>query len=181
MNYSKTRRIFAAAVVSIVGLFLAGCGPDNEDTAATQDVSSTDAVTTASIVNTADDFIAATSSDGTWIIAITEDIDVDEEIVVSGEFTRNEEVYRKIALYAQDENRNITDRYVLSAPHLTVRSPNTRIQSGTFRGDVLVQAEGFHLVDAEVDGAIRFETSAMQESFQMDENSTVTGDMTVVE
>ena len=41
-----------------------------------------------------------------------------------------------------------------------VRSENTRIQEGTFVGDVYVEAPGFHLVGATVDGDIYFETGA---------------------
>ena len=42
----------------------------------------------------------------------------------------------------------MTARYTLTAPRLIVRHRNTRIQGGTFKGDVYVEAQGFELVDA---------------------------------
>jgi hypothetical protein len=176
------KRIVIMMVVVGIAVALIGCGGDqesSEERASYAEADSTDTVTTASIVNTAEGFIDAAGADGTWIIATTEDLTIDEEILVAGEFTRNDELYRKIALYAQDSERNITDSYTVSAPRLIVQSPNTRIESGTFRGDVFVEAEGFHLRNATVDGDVTFASAALEESFEIDEDSEITGTVEV--
>lgn len=182
-------RIATILILMSAALLLAGCGQQGdagqdeaqpeEAQAEAEAESEADAVSTASVVDTADGFIRAASSDGTWIIAITQDLTVDSEIVVAGEFTRRDEIYRKLALYAQDEDRNITDRYTLTAPRLVVRSENTRIQEGTFVGDVYVEAPGFHLVGGTVDGDVYFETEALRDSFEMDDASEITGEILI--
>lgn len=180
-------RIATIFILMSAALLLAGCGQQGDagqeeaqpEEAQTEAESEADAVSTASVVDTADGFIRAASSDGTWIIAITQDLTVDSEIVVAGEFTRRDEIYRKLALYAQDEDRNITDRYTLTAPRLVVRSENTRIEEGTFVGDVYIEAPGFHLVGATVEGNVYFETEALRDSFEMDDASEVTGEIRI--
>ena len=168
-------RIALIAVAAAVAL--AACGSDESSTAAA-DSEPADATSTASIVNTAQGFQAAAGTEGTWIIAITADVSVDEEIVLSGEFTNRDEPARKIALYAQDADRNITDRYTLTAPRMVISSPAARIQGGTFVGDVYVEANGFQIVDATVDGDIVFASAEYQESAAVDEGS-VTGEIAV--
>lgn len=163
-------KIRAFVLVAFASIALAACGSDDQN--------AEDATSTASIVNDADGVLAAAGEDGTWIIAITEDVTVDEEIVLDGEFTRREEVARKFALYAQDEDRNITDRYTLTAPRMVVRSPNARIQGGTFEGDVFVEANGFLVVDATVDGDVTFASSEYRESAEIEDGS-VTGEIIV--
>ncbi|MFZ5969348.1 MAG: hypothetical protein ACOYVK_19490 [Bacillota bacterium] len=142
-----------------------------------------DVVTTASIVDTEDAFEKAISStDGTWIIATLKDLTFDKELVLDGEYKNGKKdadgkdvIQRKIALYEQDENRNVTARYTLTAPKLTINSPNARIQSGTFKGDVYVSADNFELVDATVDGNVYFTTDEAKATFKMDDTSKVTG------
>lgn len=168
-------------MVLIALLTLASCG--NQDTAESGDApeasseteQEADALSTASIVNDEAAFIEAASSEGTWIIAVTEDLSFEQEVILNGQFVHRDEVYRKLAFYAQDEDRNITDRYTVRAPRLVVRSENTRIQGGTFAGDVYVEADKFHLVDARVDGDIIFANEEYRSSFSRDENSEVTG------
>lgn len=141
-----------------------------------------DVVSTASIVDEESAFKEAISNNGTWIIATLNDLSFDEELVLDGEFKNGKKdddgkdiIQRKIALYTQDEERKVTGRFTLTAPKLTVNSPNARIQSGTFKGDVYVSAENFQLVDATVDGNIYFATEEAQSTFTMDETSEVTG------
>lgn len=160
------KNVFMIIVVLAILFVLSSCNKESD---------STDAITTASIVNTPEDFRRAISPDGTWIVAILQDMDIDQEIIIDGDFTRNDELYRKLAFYTQDENRKVTARYTLSAPKMVVRSPNTRIQSGIFKGDVYVEATGFHLVDAVVEGKIIFSSQEYLDSFSTDETSRVTG------
>jgi hypothetical protein len=158
---------------------LTGCSSKKSGQVTTENP---DAVSSASIVNTADAFKKAISKDGTWIIAITSDLTVNEDLLVEGEFKNgkkddngNELLQRKIALYSQDENRNITARYTLTAPKLTITSPEASIQHGTLKGDLYVSVANFKLIDATVDGNIYFTTEEAQSTFSMDDTSKVTG------
>lgn len=143
---------------------------------------STDVVTTASIVADEAAFKDAISATGTWIVCLTKDLTVNQDIVLDGEFKNgkkddagNEIIQRKLALYSQDKDRNITARYILTAPKFTIRSPKASIQHGTFKGDLYVDVADFELVDATVDGNIYFTSKDYQDSFKMDETSSVTG------
>lgn len=138
--------------------------------------------TSASIVDNAAAFQKAASSTGTWIIATTKDITIDKDVILEGEFKNGKKdangkdiIQRKIALYAQDENRNVTARYTLTAPKLTILSPEASIQHGTFKGDLYVSAKNFKLVDAKVDGNVYFTTDEAKATFSKDSKSTVTG------
>ena len=157
-------------------------GTQTTTTAAAQATTTPDAVTSASIVDNAAAFEKAISSTGTWIIAITKDVTVDKDISLDGEFKNGKKddagkdiIQRKIALYAQDENRNITARYTLTAPKLTITSPMASIQHGTFKGDLYVSVKDFNLVDATVDGNVYFTTDEAKSTFKMDATSKVTG------
>lgn len=154
---------------------------DTTDTTA-ENNTTPDVVTTASIVDTENAFVNAISKDGTWIIAIIKDLTINQDITLDGEFKNgkqdengNDIIQRKIALYSQDESRNITARYTLTAPKLTINSPKASIQHGTFKGDLYVNVADFELVDATVDGNVYFTTAEAQSSFKMDDTSKVTG------
>lgn len=141
-----------------------------------------DVMTTASIVDSNAAFEEAISDNGTWIICTLKDLTFDNELVLDGEYKNGKKddngkdiIQRKIALYTQDENRNVTGRFNLTAPKLTINSPNARIQSGTFIGDVYVLAENFQLVDTTIEGNLYFMTEDAKSSFTMDETSKVTG------
>lgn len=133
----------------------------------------TDAMTTPSIVNQPDAFVNAVSEQGTWIIATLNDLTIDQEVTVAGTFhdkgAADGDIYRKIALYAQDEDHNITASYILTVPQLTVKSENLRIQGGTVKGDVLVDAPGFNLdKTATIDGNLYFSSDDVKNSAAID-------------
>lgn len=183
----KKRRIILSMLLTVflsVSL-ISGCAPKKETPAPPQTTppeTTPDVTTTASIVDNAEAFQKAISTSGTWIIATVKDITIDKDIVLEGEFKNGKKdekgqdiIQRKIALYAQDENRNVTARYTLTAPKLTILSPEARIQSGTFKGDIYVSAKHFQLVDAKVDGNVYFTTDEAKSTFEMDDKSSVTG------
>lgn len=152
------------------------------DDTATEDNTTPDVVTTASIVDTEDAFVKAISKDGTWIIATLKDLAINKDLTLEGEFKNGKQdesgkdiIQRKIALYTQDEDRNITARFTLTAPKLTVTSPMASIQHGTFKGDLYVNVADFELVDATVDGNVYFSSDEIKSSFKMDDKSKVTG------
>jgi hypothetical protein len=161
-------------VTGVAVAMLTGCGAKQEP-AATQaaGAAQTDVVTTASIVNEIDPLVNALGENGNWIVAILNDMTVDKELVVNGEFHDKgdaaKDVYRKLALYAQDADHNITASYTLTVPQLTVKSPNFRIQGGTVKGDVRVEANGFNLHEsASVDGNIFFANDEVKASAKID-------------
>ncbi|WP_243186752.1 hypothetical protein [Clostridium intestinale] len=182
----KILSIIATLVLSLS--ILAGCGKANTDTTKdtkTEDTKkdeTTDVVTTPSIVSKEEDFTKAITREGTWIIALLNDLTIDQDIALEGDFKNgkkdeqgNETYQRKLALYAQDANKKVTARYTLTAPKLAIKSLNARIQSGTFKGDLYVSSKNFELVDAKVEGNIYFVNEEAQSTFKMDEKSSVTG------
>ena len=141
-----------------------------------------DVTTTASITDKEDVFEKAMSSTGTWLIAALKDLTFTKDLVLEGEFKNGKKddagkdiIQRKIALYTQDENRKVTARFTLTAPKLTVTSPEGSIEHGTFKGDIYVSARNFKLIDNKVDGNIYFTTDEAKSTFTMDEASSVTG------
>jgi hypothetical protein len=139
-------------------------------------------VTTASIVNTESAFLKAISSTGTWIIATTQDLSINKDLVVEGEYKNGKKdasgkdiLQRKIGLYTQDENRKVTARFTLTAPKMTFKSPMGSIEHGTFKGDLYISAINFQLKDATVDGNVYFTTDEAKSTFKMDAPSKVTG------
>lgn len=140
-----------------------------------------DVVTTASLVNEIEAFKAGIAADGSWIVSTVANLVSEEPLVLEGEFTHRDALARKIALYTQDEERNVTGRFSLTAPSLTVLSPNARIQSGFFIGDLIVSAPGFRLVDQQVDGNVYFTTQEAKDTFDMDEKSSVSGEIVLMQ
>jgi predicted small lipoprotein YifL len=181
------KRFLCVVTVMLLSLTsLTGCGGNtNKGTPPPQTTppeTTPDVTTTASIVDTEEAFLKAISSTGTWIICTVKDMTINKDLVLDGEFKNGKKddagkdiIQRKIALYAQDDKRNVTARYNLTAPKLTVLSPNARIQSGTFKGDVYVSAKNFQLVDAKIEGNLYFTTDDAQATFTKDDTSSVTG------
>jgi len=180
-------KVIVLVFAVIIALF-AGCAPEpaapetppqTTPPEATPQEATPDVVTTASIVADADAFKKAISGNGTWIICTTKDLSINEDLILEGEFhDKNDpakDLKRKIALYAQDADKNVTARYTLTAPKLTVKSPNARIQGGTFKGDVYVSAKNFELVDGTIDGNVYFTTDDAKSTFKIDDKSKVTG------
>ncbi len=141
-----------------------------------------DVKTTASIVDNEAAFKNAISDKGTWIIATLKDLTFTEDLVLAGDFTNGKKddkgkdiVQRKIALYTQDENRNVTNRFTLKAPTLTINSPMASIQHGTFVGDLYVSQDNFELKDAKITGNVYFTTDSAKSTFKMDADSSISG------
>lgn len=126
--------------------------------------------------------------DGEWLAAITKDIDASGETLnVEGNFKNKDgEEARKLALYSQDSERKVTDRYILTLDTLEVNSPNFYISNGTVNGNVEVNAEGFHGqtgkgVDGEatIDGNLIFKNQDLMNTYNKlsnDEKVKVTGE-----
>ncbi|MGL9846579.1 hypothetical protein IGJ91_001744 [Enterococcus sp. DIV0765f] len=177
-------------------LALGACGADNNDSSNSSSASSTtevsttessaDVVSTASISDDPAVLEKAMSADGNWIVAATGDVTFSNDVTIAGEFHDKDDasadIYRKIALYSQDDDRNVTAEYTITVPTLIVESENTNIVHGTIKGDVLVKANGFVLDGAKVEGNVTFEKQEYQDSAKLDENdASVTGNVTVSE
>ena len=146
----------------------------------------TDVVTTASIVNDNAAFEKAISKTGVWIICTLKDLTFTTDLVLDGEYKNGKKdtagadiIQRKIGLYTQDADRKVTNRYSLTAPKLTINSPNASIERGTFNGDLYVAANNFKLIDQTVNGNVYFSTDAIKSSFTADTTSKITGEQKV--
>lgn len=164
------------ALMLILSIMLVGCKKRDEEP-------EPDVITTASIVDTPEAFINAVGPDAHWLAGITKDLRINQDVVVEGDYNIPDKddasklvpAGRKIALYSQDADRNKTASYTLTIPKLYIRSKDTKIQGGTFVGDVYVEESGFNLVDAKIDGNVYFATEDLEASFKMDNESSVTG------
>ncbi len=178
----KRKALVVALTVALATTAFVGCGK-KETPAPPATEKKPEVVTTASIVNKEDAFEKAISKDGKWIIATLKDLTFTKDLVLDGDFKNgkkddkgNEVFQRKIALYTQDDKKNVTARFTLTAPKLTVNSVNASIQHGTFKGDVYVSGKNFQLVDATIDGNLYFLNEDAQKTFKpLDATSKVTG------
>lgn len=132
-----------------------------------------DVVSTATAQVAKDDatLVKALGKSGSWIIIFNTNVTTSSDLVIEGSFKDG----RKLALYSQDEARKILASYTLTAPKLTIKSENTKIQNGTFKGDVYVQAKGFTIVGGKVDGNVYFASDAIKASFVMGKGGSITG------
>jgi hypothetical protein len=168
------------AATIIMALLFAGCGGGAEEPAAPEaavDATSRPTEMTASV----DNIHEALGPDGAWIVIWTDDVTVGDEIVVAGEVYEDEDAdapRRKIALYEQDSQRNVTARHTLTTPRLIIRHVNTRIQAGRVSGDVYVEADGFELTSgAIINGNLYFADEGVRESASISDDSTVMGEI----
>lgn len=174
------KRIIALVLVALSVSVLGGCNKKAEN----PNVSTPDATTSASPKETSDPeaVVKGLSADGYWILSLLSDVTVDKEIAVDGTFHDKDDsagkVFRKLALYAQDSDRNVTAEYTLTVPKMTVTSPNFRIQNGTVKGDVYVNAEGFELSGTTIDGNLVFASQELMDAALL-EDGTVTGSVSV--
>jgi len=175
----KATGLFAALILSAT--FMAGCGCSSNQEGNTTPPVTEEQVSGASTSNNASDLIAHLSANGGWIFGATGDITVEQELIVEGAFhdknLESNALYRKLALYAQDADHNVTDEYVLTLKDgMTVKSPNFNVVNGTIVGDVYVEVEGFQL-NGKLDGNLTFATEEAKNT--ADINGEVTGNITV--
>ncbi|MBP7403230.1 MAG: hypothetical protein KBA30_11490 [Clostridia bacterium] len=177
----KTKALVLAVLMIVSTALFAGCS--NVTPAATTVATTTvDASAGASHATDAATFEKAVSAQGTWIIYTTADLTVTKALTLDGEFTNGKKddagkdiVQRKIALYTQDADRKVTARFTLTIPELTIKSPKASIQHGIVKGDLIVDVDGFQLVDTKVEGNVYFTKQAYKDSFVMDADSSITG------
>ena len=148
MKKTKVISLLAVSVLSVS--LLAACGNNNDSANKTADALKTeqkaDTFTGATTPNKDFDGLSKTmSKTGNWLGAISGDIDASgKTLTVDGLFSGDGVLARKLALYNQDANRVVTERYTLTVDKVEVNSPSFYISNGTVKGDVYVNAPGFH-------------------------------------
>ncbi len=159
-----------------------GCGSNGENTDKENNAGEgTDVVTSASVATDAESLKTAIGQEGTWIAIVQQDLAVEDELVIEGEVAKTEGGEyegRKLALYNQDENRNITDSYTLTAPKVTVKSDKTLLKGGVIVGDLYVEAKDVTLDHMKIEGNVYFANEEVKTSFTLTE-SEVTGNQEV--
>ncbi|MDN6030442.1 MAG: hypothetical protein L0I48_02855 [Lactococcus plantarum] len=121
----------------------------------------------------------ALGKNGTWLAAGTADIDgAGKTVTIDDTFIgSNGLIVRKLALYAQNDQRQVSKTYTLTVDKLVVNSPHTVIANGGIKGDVYVtkSAIGFAAqnakdtagkqVTAKIDGNLYFATQAQLDAY----------------
>lgn len=125
------------------------------------------------------------SSEGYWIHSLLSDATLEDMLIVDGTFYGSSgdvkgTKYRKLALYTQDDKRNVTAEFTLTTPRMVVESPNFRVQQGTVKGEVFVNADGFELYNSTINGNLIFANQTYLDSAKLDRGK-VTGTITVGE
>ncbi|HEY0221807.1 MAG TPA: hypothetical protein VGC17_03295 [Lactovum miscens] len=185
MKKSKVIALLAVSTLS-VGI-LAACSSSNSS-------SSSSKSTAASSSKAADTFTGATTpnktfsalqntfkSTGNWLGATGADMDATgQELTVDGTFvadgaTGEAYVARKLAIYDQNSQHQVTAQYTLTVKDIVVKSPGFYISNGTVKGDVLVSALGFHaqngkktdgsVSQATIDGNLKFASQALLDAY----------------
>ena len=176
------KKLMTLLMMLMMATLLVACGGDDtaeengDDNAAVDNGSDATTAPTESNITDEASLLDAVENGG-WIVIFTEDMETSEELVLApGE--QDGEPARKLALYTQDEDRNITDQFTLTTPKLTVQGENTRIQGGTLKGDVYVEANGFSIPDGTIDGNLYFASEEYEASADLS-GGTVTGSVEV--
>jgi len=148
----------------------------------------TDAVATASVVDTNAAFEKALTKDGgKYVVATLKDLTFDKELVVDGSYKTgkkddkgnlikdangNEQTQRKIGLYTQDDKHNVTGRFTLTAPKITFNSDFGSLEHGTFKGDLYIAGKNFKLVNQKIDGNVYFLNEDAEKTFTIADSKT---------
>jgi len=171
-NNKKIIGLFTTLILSTGFMF--GCGAETPSP-------KEEVVSSASISNNSSDLVTHLGINGGWIFAATSDLTVAEGLVVDGDFhdkgIETNDLYRKLALYTQDAERNVEEEFILTLENgMVVKSPNFNVMHGTIVGDIYVEAEGFQL-NANLDGNLTFATDALKNTAEI--NGEVTGEISV--
>ena len=184
MKMSKVLTTVLTATAALV--LLSACSSDKKTDSSSSSKetanSSTEVVSGASISAKPEELEMALSDKGNWIVAAT--VTFDNEVTVAGTFhdkgKDSNDVYRKLALYSQDDNKKVTAEYEITVPKLIVSSENFNIVHGTVKGDIEVKANGFTLNGTKVNGNITFDKQEYKDSADLEKDgATVTGEVTV--
>ena len=200
----KIKFVTLAATALIAAGILTACGGSSNDTAGTSEPSTTESsgdVTSGATVDVTTDFAtlqAALSADGdkaSWIAATSADLDATgKTLTVDGHFQdpHGTNPARKLALYTQNADHVVTATFTLTLDKLIVNSPGFYISNGNVKGDVEVNADGFHFQAGKnedgsattptIEGNLTFATQEQMDAFKAlpaDQQGNVTGEISV--
>lgn len=82
---------------------------------------------------------------------------------------------RSIGLATETKDNKVDKRFTLTVPRLVFNGENGKIEYGIVKGDVYVQAKGFTLKDATIDGNLYFATEELKNAFKLDATTKITG------
>ncbi|AYG00906.1 hypothetical protein [Lactococcus allomyrinae] len=201
MKKTKVISLLAVSVLSVS--LLAACGNNNnsssKDTKTEQSSKAEVFAGATAGTNSFADLQKGFAKNGAWLNATKGDMDASgKTLTVEGLFLGDGVVARKLAIYNQDANHKITDRYTLTVDKIEVKSPGFYISNGTVKGNVDVFAAGFHgqtgqgvAGQATIDGNLTFASQDLLDAYnQLPEaqkvkvtgtTSVVAGDVVKVE
>jgi len=154
----KKAKIYTLIAASALGLgLLAACSSSNSSTSSSSAKASSSVASSAAATST-DVFAGATAgttdfdtlqkgfaANGAWLNAITADMDASgKTLTVDGVFVGDQQVGRKLGLYTQNANHQVTKSFTLTVGEIVANSPGFYISNGTVKGNVQVNAAGFH-------------------------------------
>jgi lipoprotein-anchoring transpeptidase ErfK/SrfK len=139
-----------------------------------------DTVTSASQVNDEATFEQKISKDNTdYMVIVNKDLTFTNDLTVVSGVKKDKDgkdaPNRSIAPAAEDANQTITARYTITVPNLVMSGENEKIEYGIISGDVYVQAAGFTLKDATINGNLYFATDDLKNAFKQDATTKITG------
>ncbi|MBD7915929.1 lipofamily protein [Clostridium sp. Sa3CUN1] len=122
-----------------------------------------------------------------WIVILENNITTSQEITLETGFKKSDkdnpsdlvDTPRVIALYRQNDNKEVVDNYTLELPKLIIKDEGAKIEGGTIKGDIYIEARNVKIEGTTVDGNIYFSNEEEKNTFHMDENSKVLGSMEV--
>ncbi|MCI3920829.1 hypothetical protein MO973_11355 [Paenibacillus sp. TRM 82003] len=175
---------FKALLISALAItVLAGCGANNRDTA--NEEAANDATNASSPAAPAEPaaepvaedpnapaLVEALGENGTWVVTLTQDVTVANELIVVGAFHQEGDpanpLARKLQLSELGADGTATTAHTLTVPKLSVQSENFVLEGGTVKGDIYVEASGFYLdASTTVDGSIHFPNQEMKLTAQI--------------
>ncbi|KZK37989.1 hypothetical protein P7266_0950 [Lactococcus cremoris] len=162
MKKTKVISLLAVSVLSVS--LLAACGNNNSSSSSDNKTEqSSKAEVFAGATQGTDSFAdlqKGFAKNGAWLNATKGDMDASgKTLTVEGLFLGDGQVARKLAIYNQDDNHKITDRYTLTVDKIEVKSPGFYISNGTVKGNVDVFAPGFHAQNGTVAGSVAGEAT----------------------
>lgn len=186
----KKKLILLTICLALIVGMMAGCAktPAKEPTKepattepTTEKPEETDAVSSASVVSDEESFKKGISKEGTFIVLTTKDLTFEEDLVVEGTFTKANKEGKEVPVRSLAFTQTGSERYSVTAPNMIIKSENTLMEYGIFKGDVYVQAPGFTTKDATIEGNLYFATQELMDAFEIDELTKISGETAVKE
>lgn len=182
----KKKLILLTICLALIVSVMAGCAkaPAKEPATTepgTTEPEGTDAVSSASVYLDEESFKKGISQEGTFIVFTTKDLTFEEDLFVSGTFTKTDKEGKEVPVRSLAFTQTGAEKYSVTAPNMIIQSENTLMEYGIFKGDVYIQAPGFTTKEATIEGNLYFATQELMDAFEIDELTKVTGETAVKE